>query len=92
MVVARTHQNPAVETPGTDSDDDVLADTFQNFRARNEEAIALGLSALVLVRDSVLVGNFLDRVGFTSCTRLVANDVMTAEENTIDRQNFTRFD
>lgn len=87
-----TQQDPSVERVLSDRDDDVLADTLENLSARDHETVALGVLArleCLALFHALLVRELLDRVTFTCSARLVAADVVTAQENTVDGQNLS---
>lgn len=90
-----THHQTTVERLGTDGDDDVFTNTLGNLGTRDQETVLLqGLSGgqRVALLDTLFVGSLLDQVGFTGSTRLVALDVVTSEEDTVDGKNFTSLD
>jgi hypothetical protein len=87
-----THHDSTVERLCTDRDDDVLSHTLENLGTRDEETVLLedfaGLGIVPLL-DTLLVGKLLDGVAFTSSTRFVASDIVTAEEDTVDGDNLS---
>ncbi len=89
----RTHHDTTVETLGSNSDDNILAHTFQDLRPADDEAICMREFALFAVERllALFERQFLDGVRFTGSARLVALDIVAAKENTVTRYNFTRF-
>lgn len=87
-VALQTHHDASVERVATDGSDDVLADALEDLGTGDEEAIDLA----VRVGGEVFVRGFANGVGLSRCARLVAADVVTGEEDTIDRDNFSRLD
>lgn len=90
-----THHQTTVERLGTDGDDDVFTDTLGNLGTRDQETVlfqSLSRGQRVALLDTLFVGSLLDQVGFTGSTRLVALDVVTSEEDTVDGKNFTSLD
>ena len=86
-----THHDAAIETLRADGDNNILTNTFQHLRARDNERILLGLSVTPPVFESLLWSDLLDRVRLASGTRLVASNIVTGDQNTVTRDNFTRF-
>ena len=86
-----THHDAAVKTLFSDGDYDVLTNTFQHLRARGNERILLGLSVRPPVFESLLWSNLLDRVRLASRARLVTSNIVTGDQNTVTRDNFTGF-
>jgi hypothetical protein len=86
-----THHDTAVETLWSDGDDEVLTDTFQDLRAGNDERILLSVLVDPPLFESLLWSDFLHRVRLASGARLVASDVVTGNQNTVTRNDFTRF-
>jgi hypothetical protein len=90
-----THHQTTVERLGTDGDDDVFTNTLGNLGTRDQETVlfqSLSRGQRVALLDTLFVGSLLDQVGFTGSTRLVALDVVTSEEDTVDGKNFTSLD
>ena len=86
-----THHDATVKTLFSDSDNDILTNTFQHLRARDNERILLGLSVTPPVFESLLWSDLLDRVRLAGGTRLVTSNIVTGDQNTVTRDNFTRF-
>jgi len=90
-----TRHDTAIETLLTDSDDDILAMTFQNLRTRNHKTIGTGVRVvepvdagvfalgLVPERDAFIIVDLLDGVGLSRSAGLVALDVAPGNEDTV---------
>ena len=70
-----THHDATIETLGSNSHNDVFADTFQNLATRNHKAVGVKHVRILAFRfgfleelDDFVVGNLLDGIGFTSST------------------------
>ena len=85
-----THHDAAVEAPCSDRNDDVLPVTFQNLATGNHETVRVGMFMALFLLDAFLVADLPNSIGFTSRTTLVALDVMSAQEDSIARNDFTR--
>jgi hypothetical protein len=97
----RTHHDTTVETLLTDSDNDILAVTFEDLGTRNHETIGAGVGDAESVnvgalpsgqfpeRNAVIVGDLLDGIGLSSGTGFVAPDVVAGNEYTIARDDLT---
>ena len=86
-----THHDAAVKALLSHSDNDVLTNTFQHLRARDDEWVLLGLWVNPPVLESLLWSDLLDRIRLASGARLVASNIVTGDQNTVTRDNFTRF-
>lgn len=86
-----THHDASVKTLSADSDYDILSNTFENLTTRDHETILMFGIAVLCKSKIFVVGDLFNCVGFTSGTRLVALDVVAGNEDTITRNDFTRF-
>jgi hypothetical protein len=95
----RTHHDTTVETLLTDSDDDILAVTFEDLGTGNHETIGMGVGGVESVnvgtlpfglfpeRNTLIVDDLLDGVGLSSCAGFVAPDVVAGNEYTVARDD-----
>ena len=86
-----THHDAAIETLRTDGDDNVLTNTLQDLCTGDNKRILLSLFVDFPVFESFIWSNLLDRVRLASRARLVASDIVTSDQNTVTRDDFTRF-
>ena len=86
-----THHDATIETLRTDGDDNVLANTLQDLCTRDNKRILLSLFIDLPVFESFIRSNLLDRVRLASRARLAASDIVTSDQNTVTRDDFTRF-
>jgi len=86
-----THHDAAVKTLRSNGDNDVLTNTFQHLRTGDNERVLLGLWVGPPILDGLLWRNLLDRVRLPSGARLVTSNIVAGNQNTVTRDNFTRF-
>jgi hypothetical protein len=86
-----THHNTAVETFGSDSDNNVFADTFHDLRTGDDERILCSFSIDLPVTESLLRSNLPDSFRLASGVRLVTLNTMTVDENAVTRDDFAGF-
>jgi len=86
-----THHDAAVETLRTDGDNDILTNTFQDLGTGDNERVLPSLFVDLVVFESFGRSDLLDRVRLASGARFVTSDIVTSNQNTITRDDFTRF-
>ena len=86
-----THRDAAVKTLWSDGDNNVLTSTLQHLRTGDDERVLPNLYIGPPVLESLLWSNLLDRVRLASSARLITSNVVIGNQNTVTRNNFTRF-
>ena len=90
-----THENPPVERQLAHTGHNILSDAFQHFGTRHQETVLLQLGprlGFVALGNALLEGILLDRIRFASSARLVASHTVTLDKDTIDGNDFSRFE
>ena len=80
-----------MKTFWSDGDNNVLANTFQHLRTGDNERVLRGLCIGPPVHESLLCSGLLDRVRPASSARLITPNIVTGNQNTVTRDNITRF-
>lgn len=92
---SQRHHESTVERGSTDGNNNVFSNTFCDFGTRKEEAILLCLAAgteIVSFGNAIFVREFSDQVGFSGSARFITSDVLTSQEDTVDRDDLSWFE
>ena len=69
----------------------VLTNTLQDLRTGDDERILFSIFADLPVFESFVWSNLLDRIRLASRVRLVTSGAVTSNQNTVTKDDFTRF-
>lgn len=86
-----THHDTSIKTFSANSHDDIFSDALEHLTSAENETVRMSSVAGLVKVHVFCVRDFLDSVGFSRSARLVTFDIMTREEDTIARDDFTGF-